>query len=410
MAKRLKWNEVSLDDDIRYRGPISFQGFQALGWLCMVVEVALALLKFASKVVQPTAEMTKNVLPVLRTVSSLSLPFLLIANYSRILSNFEGYKKQLLRTGGSAAAIIGVSYLIYGRYLTGFFGLLFDEPGKGPAVLEDLIHRAAQNGFVAYNIFIDLFLCALFMFFLNVRPKRVFTGKKVLILRFLSLLPVAYELASLWLKHLAASHQITLPFWAFPLLTVKPPMTFLLFMLLAIHLKARERRFCKNGRTHEEYMTYLTTNRNSLHFSGYLIVLLILTAVLDILALVLFSAVSAVNAGASAEQSVILEFVQSASAIGFGKSVPQLFLVPLMFLYSYSRVPKNKNLGTWIPVIGVGLMLFVVLEFSHIALQSYIPQLKATISEKTKNADTAELEQLLLRPEATNTEVPQAQP
>lgn len=70
MAKRLKWNEVSLDDDIRYRGPISFQGFQALGWLCMVVEVALALLKFASKVNQPTAEMTKNVLPVLRTVSS----------------------------------------------------------------------------------------------------------------------------------------------------------------------------------------------------------------------------------------------------------------------------------------------------------------------------------------------------
>ena len=63
-----------------------------------------------------------------------------------------------------------------------------------------------------------------------------------------------------------------------------------------------------------------------------------------------------------------------------------------------------------LPVIGVGLMLFVVLEFSHIALQTYIPQLKATIAEKTKNADTAELEQLLLRPEATNTEVPQAQP
>ena len=81
-----------------------------------------------------------------------------------------------------------------------------------------------------------------------------------------------------------------------------------------------------------------------------------------------------------------------------------------MFLYSYSRIPKNRNLGTWIPVIGLGLMLFVVLEFSHIALQTYIPQLKATIAEKTKNADTAELEQLLLRPEATNTEVPQAQP
>lgn len=73
MAKRLKWNEVSLDDDIRYRGPISFQGFQALSWLCMVVAVALALLEFAGKVDQPTAEMTKDVLPVLRTVSSLTI-------------------------------------------------------------------------------------------------------------------------------------------------------------------------------------------------------------------------------------------------------------------------------------------------------------------------------------------------
>jgi len=401
MGKRRKFYEVSLDDDIRYRGPISFQGFQVLGWLCMVVAVALGLLQFARKVDPLTAEMTESILPTIRTVSSLSLPFLLIANYSRILSNFEGYKKQLLRTGGSAVAIIVVSYFVYARYLTGFFNLLFDEPGKGGAVLEELIHHVAQYGFVAYNVFIDLFLCALFMFFMNVRPKRVFTGKKVLILRFLSLFPIAYELASLWLKHLAASHQITLPFWAFPLLTVKPPMTFLLFMLLAIHIKARERRFCRNGRSHEEYMTYLTTNRNSLHFSGYLIFLLILTAVLDIVALVLFSAATAVNAGASNEQNVILGFIRSASAIGFGKTVPQLFLVPLMFLYSYSRIPKNKNVGMLIPVIGVALMLFVVLEFGHIALETYVPQLKATIAEKTKNLDSVDIRQMLLNPKTT---------
>ena len=46
---------------------------------------------------------------------------------------------------------------------------------------------------------------------------------------------------------------------------------------------------------------------------------------------------------------------------------------------------------------------------SHSAADLY-PAVKATIAEKTKNADTAELEQLFLRPEATNTEVPQAQP
>ncbi len=396
MAKRKKLHEVSLEDDIRFRGPISFQGFQVLGWLCIVVTFAMALLNIARSLDPLTAETTKQLMPILQTVSALSLPFLLIANYSRILSNFEGYKKQLLRTGGSAAAIIGVSYIIYIRYLAGFFNLFFDSPGEGEAVLEELIQHVLQNGFVAYNIFIDLFLCTLFMFFMSVRPKRVFTGKKVLILRFLSLLPVAYELASLWLKYLAASHQIVLPFWVFPLLTVKPPMTFLLFMLLAIHIKARERRFCRHGRTHEEYMTYLTTNRNSLHFSGYLIFLLFLTAVLDLIALIMFSAFSALKAGAPNDESVLLGFLESASALGFGKTAPQLLLMPLMLLFSYSRIPKSKTLGMLIPVFGVGMMVLVLLEFCHAALDIYVPQLKANIAESLETTDSDDIEEFLL--------------
>ena len=406
MAKRRKLHEVSLEDDIRYRGPISFQGFQALGWLCIVASVVLTMLKVARRLDPLAAEMTDGILPIIQAVSTLSLPFLLIANYARILRNFEGYKKQLLRTGGSAIAIIGVSYFIYARYLVSLFGLFFDEPGEGETVLEDLIHGVLQNGFVAYNIFIDLFLCALFMFFMNVRPKRVFTGKKVLILRFLSLVPVAYELASLCMKYLAASHQITLPFWSFPLLTVKPPMTFVLFMFLAIHIKARERRFCRNGRSHDEYMAYLSTNRNSLHFSGYLIFLLILTAVLDIIVLILFSAITAVNAGASNEESVILAFVQSASALGFGATVPQLFLIPLMFLFSYSRIPKNKNLGMLIPVIGIALMVLTVLEFGHMALKTYVPQIRARMDEASDNTDSPDIQQMLLMLDMTDTEDP----
>ena len=46
---------------------------------------------------------------------------------------------------------------------------------------------------------------------------------------------------------------------------------------------------------------------------------------------------------------------------------------------------------------------------SHSAADLY-PAAESHHRGKTKNADTAELEQLLLRPEATNTEVPQAQP
>ena len=264
MAKRLKLHEVSLENDIKFRGPISFQGFQVLGWLCIVASVAHVMVNLAQSIDPSTAEMTKGILPIIETFASLSLPFLLIANYSRILSNAEGYKKQLIRTGGTAVAIIVGSYFFYNRYIAGNVRIFMDEPGQAEAFLDSTIRSVAVNGFIAFNIFIDLFLCALFMFFLNVRPKKVFTGKKVLILRFLALVPVAYEVASLTLKYLAASHQLTLPLWSYPLLTVKPPMTFVLFMLLAFHIKVRERRFRKHGRSHEEYLAYLKTNRNSL--------------------------------------------------------------------------------------------------------------------------------------------------
>ena len=382
MAKRRKLHEVSLEDDIRYRGPISFQGFQVLGWLCLVGTVVLTLLNIARKADPYTAEMTEEYMPIIETLADLSLPFLLIANYSRILSNFEGYKKQLIRTGGTAAAIFIASCFIYSRYILGNYIILTDDPAQAEIILDDLIHNKVKNGFVDFNIFIDLFLCALFMFFLNVRPKRIFTGKKVLFIRFFALVPVAYELASLALKYMSASHQITLPLWSFPLLTVKPPMTFVLFMLLAFHIKVRERRFCRHGRSHEEYLAYLKTNRNSLHFSLWLMFLLVLTAVLDIIALILFSAVTAVEAGAGNTEEQLAEFVKAAVALGFGQTIPQLFLVPLMLLFSYSRVPKSKTFGLLIPVIGIALMVLVVLEFGHLALGIYIPQLKETIADR----------------------------
>ena len=39
--KKRKLHEISKEADIRYRGPISYQGFQALGWLCITAAAVL---------------------------------------------------------------------------------------------------------------------------------------------------------------------------------------------------------------------------------------------------------------------------------------------------------------------------------------------------------------------------------
>ena len=95
------------------------------------------------------------------------------------------------------------------------------QPEQLQPLMNDFFAEHNREGFVAFNLFIDLFLCTLFMYFLNARPKRVLTGKKVLVLRSLALLPLAWEAASWVLKWKSAQGEITLPFWSFPLLTMK---------------------------------------------------------------------------------------------------------------------------------------------------------------------------------------------
>ena len=47
--KRVRLHEASAENDIKYRGPLSYQHFQIFGWLCIVLSVVMILLKLGSK-------------------------------------------------------------------------------------------------------------------------------------------------------------------------------------------------------------------------------------------------------------------------------------------------------------------------------------------------------------------------
>ena len=379
---RRKLHEVSLNEDIRYRGPLSYQHFQMLGWLCIVLSVVLSMVRLAGHVDQGLKDSTAGLRNVLEYISSLSLPFLLIANFSKILNNAEGFRKQLIRNGAVALAIFAFSAGFFSRYVVGAAGKLVTDPEDVLPVMTEQFRAANQNGFIAFNLFIDLFLCTLFMYFLNARPKRVLTGKKVLILRVLALLPVAWEAASWIIKWKSAQGDIILPFWVFPLLTVKPPVTFAVFMLLALYMKTREMRFRRHGRSHEEYLAFLQTNRNSLHFSVYLAVVLVLAALVDLVILLILMGQQAGSLPtlASDVETRFMELSRAAAAVGFGESVSLLFVAPVMLLYSYTRVPKYKMISTLIPVIGIVLIILVIFEGVYQGL-GYLPIERFNLTE-----------------------------
>ena len=359
--KRVRLHEQGAHNDIKYSGPLSFQSFQILGWSCIVVTVIMALMKIAMKVNPADTQRFATINDIISYIAEMSLPFLLLANFARILHNTDGYRKQLLKNGGALAALFLVFMIFFNRYVVGTVGLLLQDSKEAYPLVMTSFYGVSPKGFFAFNIFVDLFLCTLVMYFMNARPTKIFTGKKIYIFRAFTLFPIAYEVASIILKGSAAAGDILLPSWVFPLLTVKPPMTFLVFVFLAIHIKTRELRYCRHGKTHEEYQEFLKTNRNAWHFSVYAAVVLFIAGVID---LVIAIFLLAKQAGSAEALNAIMESEKAfkntiAISIGFGKASCLIFFAPIVLLFNYTKIPKNKTVGMLIPVAGILLIVLI---------------------------------------------------
>ena len=375
---RKKLHEYTAANDMKYRGPINYQGFQVLGWACMVISTVVTVIHLGGRLDPAVTERYGGLANILAYVAELSLPFLLMANFSRILSNSEGYKKQFLRNGGAALAIFAVTVLMGHRYFIGTIQQMVVQKDEVVPRLTELFRSYNQDGFLAFNLFIDLFLCTLTMFFLNAKPKRVFTGKKVIFLRLLVILPIAYELVCLVLKIQAARGKVMLPLWCFPLLTVKPPVTFAFFVFIALLVKFREYRYCRHGKTHEEYLEFMKTNRNSFHLSVHLSLSMIVFAAIDLVLLLLLSALHASTVASfdaateEVKNEAIMQGIRVAQAVGIGQAITLVLIAPLMLLYSYNSQPKRKIISTLAPAVGIVLMILIFLEAIRMGAGMYM--------------------------------------
>ena len=366
--QRVRIHEHTSENDLRYRGPLGPQSFQVLGWVCIILALVAALISLGAKFDASLKEALGGLGNALTLISKCSLPFLLIANFSFIMNSTNGYKPQLLKNGGAAVGIVLAAYLFGGRYFIGTLEQLVVQKEEVLPLVESIFQMIRPSGYIAFNLFIDLFLCTLIMYFLNARPKRFFTDKKIIILRLLVILPIAYEGVCLWLKIESASGRMLLPLWAMPLLTVKPPMMVFLFIFMAFLIRIREWRFCRHGRTYEEYQEFMQSNRNSFQLSLRLAICMAVFAIIDLVLYVvlmygLAGSRGMIDAatGDIAEQSLnTLDVI--ATDIGIGQSWPMLLVAPLMLLYSYNRVPKRKVVGMLLPVVAIAIMILITCE------------------------------------------------
>jgi hypothetical protein len=359
--KEKKLSRMTAEQDIRYRGPLSYRAFKLLGWACIVLSQVVVLLTLESKLDPTMTDILVRPIATCSALSSLALPFLLIANFALILNHSEGYASQIRKYTILVVIVLAVSVLLYSRYIVGTAAILTEDRAAAKALITEAFWNSSREGYLSYNLFIDLLLCTLLMFFLNYRPKKVFVGNKLWIFRAFAALPILYEAASIVLKMLASAKTIRLPMLIFPFLTVKPPITFLVFIVLAVFIKRRELRFRRGGKTHEEYLAFLETNRNSWDFSVFTAVVLAVAGIVDFIAAIVF-VLTQTGLVVDTAALDVASMLERASAFNLGESFPLLLLAPIMLLFSYTRTHKNKTIDVLIPGIGVSGIVIAYLE------------------------------------------------
>ncbi len=366
--KRVKIHEITAKNDMKYRGPLNLTHFKIFGWICVVIGQAGFLMSAFKAFLKIGDEAYENTANVFSFIGSFALLFLLIANFALILNSREKYFQIIFKYAGLTLGVAALFYYVYDHILIGAFAKYAPE-----IPLAEFIIKASpkyeESGFFVFNLFIDLFLCTLFMFFLDYRPKKIFTGKALIVFRLFAILPVSYEVASIVIKLLASNKTIVLDPHLFPFLPAKPPVAFFVFLALVLFEKLREKKFIKQGKTHEEYREFLKTNTNSFHFGVQAAIVFVIAGLLDV---VLQFAVGVAFAKNNFTAETLMSAYLLAGRMGFGETMPLIFIAPLMLLFSYNRVYKSQLiLNIAIPAVGAVATVFTYIEMIY---QTFIEQ------------------------------------
>ena len=357
-GKRKPFYEYTLENDIRYKAPLSYRYLRIIAWLSIAVAMGSSILEIAIK---HNGEMQG--FSVLQVVLSLfnviATPLFLLANFSLILKERETYKQALIKFGLGALGIIAGFYIIYFHFIVGLGQVILGSAKETELTIEGLINAFSTSGYFEFNVMLDLFLCTLFAYFINAKPKKFFQGKKIYFFRLLCLLPVIYEAAMIVLKFLSANDVLLLPLYVYPLLPTKPPFTFIAFIILTLFIKNRERIYINHGKTAEEYSQFLKTNANSLQFSVFTTVIFAVCAIVDLIITVAIAITISVNA---ATPELGNQGVEALLKCGMGKSLSLIFITPFILLFSYTKTHKNKLIDTIIPVAGIAVIALVLIE------------------------------------------------
>lgn len=351
--------------DIRYRGPLSYRHLRILAWIMCALSACGSILMVTYRFVPDLLPVVKDVGTILSSLTSFALPLFMLANFAVILNVREGYRHLLISYAVFSLMMYAGFLFVLSHYVLGTFEIFLKSRYDALVAFSRTMGLVFHKGYISFNIFIDLFLCTLFSFFLSYQPKRFFRGKWHILFRWFAVLPILYEMACLVFKFLDGFGIISMPYYVWPLLTTKPPVVFIIFLAIAIYIKKRERSFRKSGFTHTEYVRYLKSNRNSLQFSLHVFLIFIVCSIIDIALLLTLPAILAVLLGNVESQELAMHLYIVIIDIGIGTGLILLIVSPIVLLFSYTKTYRNRMIDRLIPVGGVALVILFSIELIY---------------------------------------------
>ncbi len=356
-AVKRKEVDTTKENDIAYRAPFSYRHLKAFAWLFIVFAQYVFIQEKKSEIITDHA-VNQYLLAALSSLSELALPLILIATFAVLVNGSDSYKKMLVKNGAITLGFFFGFLFVYERYLIKLSSVFSESRSEARSVIDEVLASlSGDRGIFTFNIFVDIFLFTLVMFFANYDPKRYFQGEKIRWFRMMVLIPIIYEIACEAFIIISIATDIRLSAFFSPFLPTKSPIVFIMFLDISYFFKNREHQFIKNGKTTEEHRAFLETNTNAWQFSAFLIKKTVFYTVLDAVLAVLAGSIYAAAAGISynAASDAVKKF-------GFGNTATFVMTIPFIFLFSYTKKYRSAIIDLIIPVVGVFLIIFLYID------------------------------------------------
>ena len=387
--EKIRLRDRTPENDIKFKGVLSYRHLRIIAWVCLILAQAASVIKINMNLNPATVPTLTGLANFFSFFSDLPIPLFLLANFAYILQRKSEIKRLLIFYGGVALGLYAVANIVVIHYVHGLLSSMHLSSSLYATTngVGELLPLMGKSGYIL-NIFIDLFLCTLLFFFLNYQPKKVFTGKKIIIFRLFYILPLLYEIGGVVIKYMVTNWYFTIPSYVFFLLPSKPPFIFLAFAILVLVMKINDVKHLKrDGNSLETLEQYVSTNAHALRMSIGISVLFAITAIADVIVTLLIALIYTFRLTDGTPEITQLLFageLQTLSDVGFMGAVPLISLIPLVIFFSYKKQHKNKMIDTLIPVVGIGLIVFVYFEgiFEVITLNMpvFIEKLKDAIN------------------------------